>query len=248
VTKGDKLTLVAKFNATVGDVDFTNGWFMTGPGFLPQTLFSSTSGSTWSFQDRIPNLAIEYVTDGIVYAHNMYPLEASTTSASFNTGTTPDEMGMKFQVPFTGRCVGAYFGGSAQNISCSIENAAKTLIAGKSTSHDDTGVQKRYYEWPTPVTLTIDTDYYLIWENTLASPSQTHRFFDIGSAALRAALPHGVLSSYNTRTDNGAWSETTTRLLPFGLVFDQLDDGAGGGGGSCALVNGTAVIPATCPV
>ena len=250
VAKGDRLAVVVRFNSTVGDVDFISGHATGAAGMIPNTWISSNSGSTWSSKDQQPNFAIEYVTDGIVYARDMYPLQTTTTSASFNTGTTPDEMSMKFQVPFNGRVIGAFVPGNVTTaLEYSIETAAGSVIAGPTTPHADTSTtpQKRYVEWATPVTLTIDTNYYLIWTPNTAS-SKTHRYFDIASAAVRAALPHGVLSSYNTRTDDGAWSETTTRLVPFGLVFDQLDDGAGGGGGSCALANGTAVIPATCPV
>jgi hypothetical protein len=251
VSKGDKLTLVAKFDSTVGDVDFVTGNGQGHSGLIPNTSVSVNSGSTWTFQDRYPNMAIEYVTDGIVYTHNCYPLEAVTaSSASFNTGTTPDEMAMKFQVPFTGRCVGAYFvGNNTDTIQYSIETAAKSVVAGPDTVLLDAGTtsQRRFVQWSTPVTLTIDTDYYLIWEPSTVT-SKNHRYFTLSSAAMRAALPSGIVSSYNTRTDNGAWSEDTTKWSPFSLVFDQLDDGAGGGGGSCALVNGTAVIPATCPV
>jgi hypothetical protein len=250
VTKGDKLTVVFRFNSTVGDVDFISGHAPGAAGMIPNTWISSNAGSTWSSKDHLPNFAIEYVTDGIVYAPNMFPLQASTTSASFNTGTTPDEAAMKFQLPFTGRCVGAYvWGNVTTQLEYSIETAGKTVVAGPDVVHADTSAtpQMRYVQWATPVTLTIDTDYYLIWTpNTVTS--KTHRYFTINAAAIRAALPSGLTSSYNTRTDDGAWSEDTVKTLPFSLVFDQLDDGAGGGGGSCTLVNGTAVIPATCPV
>jgi hypothetical protein len=230
VAKGDKLALVAKFNSFVsGDVDFTTGVLATGGmGVIPNTAISTNAGSTWTFQDRLPNMAIEYVTDGITYIQYCFPFISSAASASFNTGTTPDEMGMKFQVPFKGRCKGAFFQGATDLVQLSIENAAKTIQAGPATTQEDTSnAQKRYYEWPTPVTLTVDTDYYLVWEPTSVT-SRTHRYYDLSAATFREAMPHGLNSSYNTRTDNGAWTETTTRFVPFGLVFDQLDDGAGG--------------------
>lgn len=251
VSKGDKLVVVFKFDGTIGDVDFISGVAPGAAGMIPNTWISSNAGSTWSTKDHMPNFAIEYVTDGIVYSQDMYPVQSVSTSSSFNTGTSPDEQAMKFRIPFNGRVKGAFVWGSVTTaLEYSIENAGGSVLAGPASVHADASAtgQKRYVEWPTPVELTIDTDYYLIWTPNTAS-SKTHKYFNLNAAAIRAALPAGITSSYNTRTSLGAWSEDTTKTCPFGLAFDQLDDGAGGGGGgSCALVNGTAVIPPTAGV
>jgi hypothetical protein len=243
VTKGDKLALVYRFDSAVGSVAWTTGHLQnSGGGTNPNGLSSTNSGSTWSFLDRHPQMVLEYETTGVVPLPETFPFDTNSASSSFNTGTTPDEVGIKFQVPFKGGCIGVYFNGATTDIEVSIENAAKTVLAGPATGHaDTTNSQRRLYLFDSAVTLDVDTDYYATWKPTTAT-SRTFRYFTIEDANFRRTLPNGVLSSYNTRTDGGSWTEDTLRIMPFALAFESLDDGAGGGGGETGRGSGPSFM------
>jgi hypothetical protein len=81
-------------------------------------------------------------------------------------------------------------------------------------------------------TLTAGTAYRAVIEPTSATNCNITTA-TLPSADYRGAWPHGLNSVYCTyTTGGGAWDDTATTLLPFmDIIIDQLDDGAGSGGG-----------------
>jgi hypothetical protein len=167
---------------------------------------------------------------------------------AMSNASTPDELGFKFRVPFACECVGIVMGGGVTDGVAGIEDGAGNPVStpvGALWEADvgNTGARSFYFEHAA-VSLAANTDYYMVWKP--GGTSLTNYSWDVEDAAARAGLPWGVTSSFNTRTDGGSWTEDTTKTMIASLIISGIDNGAGGGGGSCnygALSNGTRVVP-----
>jgi hypothetical protein len=227
VTKGDKLAIVIKIDSfSAGDIDILEGVAKTGGEQThPYGLFSTNSGTAWTIAHGWPAFALEYETDGIVQVPNCVPLISATT-ASASSATSPDEFGIKFQVPIDMRVRGIIQGGQTTGVQMSIENAGGTTLAGPifNMKDDTTTTAKRYWEFGASVDLSANTDYYIVW--TPGATSRSTRYWNIEDAAIRAALPFGTVGSWNERVDAGAWTEFTSRFGMFALMVEAFEDGA----------------------
>jgi len=247
VTQGDFIAIIFRFDSFVaGNLQLSTGIGTGGDRGEPTTKSSTGGGSTWSETSRFMNLALEY-DDGLTLAAGIYPWKEITT-VTVASDETPDEYGMKFQVPFSLDVIGWAWPGTSLGTSMKIENAAKTTILGPVTMEADpsaTGTLKRTWIAPAAVTLAKNTDYYLVYTPD-DTTNRALKWFELQSAAFRACWPFGTTQAKVERTDNGAWTETTTHIIPFSLITTGFDDVAGSV--PCNLVNGIAVIPETCPV
>ena len=256
VTQGDRIAVVIKFNSAIGDIDIITGIHRgTSHEYGPFVMFTGDSGTTWgrpTLQWRIPAMMLEYETDGIVAVDGTWPVEETRNTTTIDTASTPDELGLKFQVPFKCKVSGIQSGGPASDATLSLENAGGSVLGTAATPlmDPDTSPNNPRLTWfeHAAVELDADTNYYIVWSPTHPTTTRSMYSYNLTDASHRAGLAWGVTSSYNERTDGGAWSEDTTKTMLMALMISAVDDGAGGGGGSCALANGTAVIPATCPV
>ena len=256
VTQGDRIAVVIKFNSAIGDIDIITGIHRaTSHEYGPFVMFTTNAGTSWgrpTLQWRIPAMMLEYETDGIVAVDGTWPVEEVRNTVTIDSADTPDEIGFKFQVPFTCKVSGIQSGGPADDVTLSLETAGGSVIgtaASPLMDPDTSSNNPRLTPFEhAAVELTAGTDYYIVWTPTSPTITRSIYSYDLTSASHRAGLAWGVTSSYNERTNGGSWTETTTRTMLMALMISAVDDGAGGGGGSCALANGTAVIPATCPV
>jgi hypothetical protein len=253
VTQGDRIALVIRFESTAGDIDFRRGLTRaaTKDEVGPYAVFSTNSGTSWSLFQTWPTFMLEYETDGIVHVPQCWPMLTRNT-VSMGNASTPDEIGFKFQVPFACKVVGVVLGGpSTTDAVVGLETAGGSALATAVDAlwEPDTGgtaVKRTYYFEEAEVELSADTNYYVTWKPTTAT-SRTMYNWNLEDAAARAALPWGTTSSYNTRTDAGAWTEETTKTVIMSLIISAIDDGAGGSPPTCnygAIPNGTRVKPA----
>lgn len=167
------------------------------------------------------------------------PLINSTTiSTDINTGTTPDETGLKITVPFSGRCVGM----TVRVVNLSTTYAAKlydsdgsTVLASQTGQDTDVNASSGAvtFLW-SGVELTAGQTYRAV---ILPETGTSVRMYygDMDAAGTRASWPAGTNGQWTERTDAGSWTDTNTRMPYITLLFDQLNDGSGGGGG--LLVN-----------
>jgi hypothetical protein len=232
VTQGDRIAVVVRFNSTAGDIDILSGVTKDGTKDLraPYAMFSSNSGTAWAPHYDWPTMMLEYVTDGIIHVPDTLPLLNSRNTVTMGNGSTPDEIGFKFQVPFPCKVVGVEMPGASTDILVGIENGAGGTIATEVSSDEpgtgSAGVRSYYFK-EAEVTLAADTTYYITWRPTTATTRTTYNW-DLVNAAARAGLAWGTVSSYNTRTDGGAWTEETTKTMICSLIISGIDDGAGG--------------------
>jgi hypothetical protein len=243
VTKGQKLALRVEFDSWVaGNMLLSIGWLESNWSGYPGV---KENGSTEQF--NFPNFVLEY-DDGIFPVSGVYPVDSFST-VSIGTGTTPDEIGSKFQLPFPTTVVGVRLSGfDIGDIEVQIENAGASVLAGPAKFHfepNDAGsTLGRDIYFDTEVALAKDTAYYLVYKTTSATTGIC-RYLDVTSGHL-AAWPGGTNWPYVERTDAGAWTEVATKKLPFALICTAFADDTGGAA-SCsygAIPNGTRVLPA----
>ena len=248
-TVGDYIAIVVEFDGTVGNLSLASVT-VAGTGNyeieLPYMLLK-TAG-TWAKSEIQYGTFCLGFSDGSYFspfpsfpwANNGTALVLVTTT--YNSGSTPDERALCFRVPFSCRVMGywaqADFDG---NPSIVLYEGTTQLVADIITSvnrsYSDQGIIWGYFS--SPQILTINTKYYLTIKPTATNVVS----YDIlvSEAAIMDALPGGQLFYLATRTDAGAWRETTTRRPYMGLLIDQFDDGVGGGGGVGSLIGGLIV-------
>jgi hypothetical protein len=164
---------------------------------------------------------------------------ATSNTGNINTGTTPDEVALKFTPTFDCKIDGGYMEIDPENAGASnfdvvlyegttplqtVSVDAQTL--GQAVSH------LAIISIPEQE-LAAGTAYYLAYKPTTASSSNV-AYFDVADANHLSVLGGGTAWHYATRVDGGAWTATTTRRPNFGIRISAIDDGTGSGGGGAS--------------
>lgn len=237
VTKGERLAIVIEFNSyTDGNLNIAG----RGSGIPFHTngmnYCTHKTAGAWGAHTAQPIVALEY-SDGSFAWLPMNPgAVARTVSATYNNTSTPDERGNIIRVAapmqVTGLWAVGIFGadvelvlydsdGTTPLMTCSID---KDLAGGIANPCLYAPIGS------TTVTLAKDTNYRMAVKPTSASGITIYSE-QYGSAARLDQASGGSSIHQTTRTDAGAWSETTTNRYLCGVLTSGYDDGAGGGGG-----------------
>jgi hypothetical protein len=237
VTIGDFLAVVIEWDSTQGDLEINqngmSGWSgASGTQKFPYMVRKDAGGwDAGAGAFRYPRFALQYDDGSYGYIPFVWPLDAAT-SISVNTGTTPDEVGLLFSLPFTAKVGGVWAMASAtQNFDFVLYNAdsgsvvqtypwdldlrsaAAGHFGGSNTLHVQVGDQ---------VTLTADTLYRLVIKPTTGSTVTTAQH-QLASADLRACYGEPSNWSYTSRTDAGAWTDDDTILPHIGIIIEAIN-------------------------
>src|SRR5262249_18615743 len=99
---GDVVSAVVQFNSTTGNVQITTTGIYQSLGFPYCNLFTGS----WNKQNQTPVFVIEY-SDGSRYDTLMQPMSGDNT-ATYNSGSTPDERALRFRLKFPATLAGAW--------------------------------------------------------------------------------------------------------------------------------------------
>lgn len=256
VNKGDEFAIVLNTSTGTPNMQLSgvNNNFRGGMAGLYPSLWIDQTGSYVSLFTTLGvagyNWVVECGTAGVIYLPGLRPTNAGTIQAFVNTDS-PDEYAMKFVAPMKMRVIGLrvlmFNIGSGGTMSFSLWPASSTTdgdaLAQSSMDTDlaYTTTIDGYVDtmFSAAVELTAGTTYYagvradsavsisVGYAATAGTGSAANaiRGFPIGSNTVH-------LSSRTWTAGNaGAWSDTTTTLPIYSLILDQLDTGAGGGGG-----------------
>lgn len=245
VTKGEYIACVLQLeNFVTGDnlqasIFNTDGSRFGTPGNYQIACTSGDSGASYTGQADNPVVALRY--DDGTYGFCQSGIIPATTvnTRTFNSGSTPDERGLLFQVPVPARLKGFYLIYDGNNAACdfvlynSANTVLETLAAQLFTGQNAAGGYT-YFEFASPHDLNANSNYRL---TVLPGGSNVAIYdFDVNSSALRAAIDGGATWMSTQRTDGGAWTDTNTNRPFIHLVFDGFDNAAGGGGGEHSAV------------
>lgn len=185
------------------------------------------SGSTWS-----PD-----INGGIVGTMAEYSDSEQATPAitniyeSFQSDTTPDEIGAKFTVPFACTCSGCEVAVMSTTTACDytikLYDGAGTLLRSvtidTSLSGGTTAGQKQRVYWTTPIDLAADTTYRLTVVGSSASVDVTIGVAACVNSYAKNWWPEGSRWDYTSRTDGGSFTDNTLKLPMMALVLTHIN-------------------------
>jgi hypothetical protein len=211
-------------------------------------ILQDTGGGTWAQQSAGYGLAwiARFQNAGVVPLGNLCPIAAGTLT-TFNSGSSPNERLMRFQLSRRRRVLGVRV--ALFNIAAGAEHTFSIWPASSSTDSDalaqvtfdgDSVISPTldgYIDlwFPSSVVLEAATTYYSgdRANNTNNADFVTYANADVANALL--ALPGMNAQTYlSTRTWSGgtagATSDTTTSVPLHSLIIDDSYDGGSGGG------------------
>lgn len=169
---------------------------------------------------------------------------SNSNVTSWNSGSTPDERGVKFNLP-TGSCTSFKVRGirflcgltnSAATWDLVLYNSAGTVLQSTSFTNNQTYttasilLRDFYFSNSTLATLTPNTDYRVVIKPTSASlGALQYNAFGSGWNITNSMVSGGTWS-YTFRTDAGAWTDDPNTALPMKLLLEDVTSAGGGGG------------------
>lgn len=169
---------------------------------------------------------------------------SGSTIASWNSGSTPNQRGIKFKLPAslctTFKVAGVRMAvgptNSAAQWNLNLYDASNNVLQNRTYTNSDAyntntiAVRDYYFDESTLTALSPNTDYRIAVEGVSAALGcmqyiETGGTWDVSSAF----IPDGTFH-LSTRTGAGAWTDTTTSWFPMQLIIDDFTASGGGGG------------------
>lgn len=229
-TIGDYIAIAVDFTSTIGNISINCQLNISS--LFPYT--GAFAAAAWARSSAIPMCALKYDDGsyGLIGAQPGVP-----ASSTFGSGSTPDERALRFTVPYLTRCWGLSGLIGVTNTSSDFDIVlyqGTTVLATKSMTAANTSgtgsIRRTWVPFDTPQDIAANTVYYLSVKPTSAN-TVLLRQLDYFSNAVMGSIPQGIQFYLGTRTDAGAWTDTTTsrpNILP---MFDQFSDVATSSGG-----------------
>lgn len=225
-TRGDWVAVVIQFTAwTTGNLNIVanEAWFNQNFPYV------SHFTAAWAKGGKHPCGHVRY--DDGTYPQIFAVPSAAWSFPSYDTGTTPDERGLKFKVPISCAIKGAWCrvgpgtGGWSLILYDSDGTTALTTQAVAATASFGTGND--------PIRVLFDADVILapnVFYRLAVLPTSLTNVdlaqFTVNTAAMLDGFPGGQNFHLTTRTDAGAWTDTTTARSGLEPFFVQLHDGS----------------------
>jgi hypothetical protein len=200
--------------------------------------FTEGPFSVYSTSSFIPTygatlMAFSYDDDSVCG----YALSSHDVGSSVTASTTPDEIGVKFSLPFDATLVGVlprYYRsvlGSAAQVRLKLYDAGGTLLDSLDVTDKDYLDAAEAVTLPVAnVTLTKGAVYRLTFLATVSTNGAIPYYkFQFESAAAKAYVPWSSSFQFTERADEGAWTDTVLALAPWVLLVDTEFAAAGGG-------------------
>jgi len=199
------------------------------------SLVSAVKAGSWAIQNNChyPNIVFE-ATDGTFGSFEGGIIFSATGTYVLQTGTTPDEVAIKIVLTREILIDGIY----ATALASATNATFDVVLYDSGGTALETGSFNPFQSWNVtqyltavhnfvPRTLAAGT-YYVALKPT-AAVNVTGVYIDVDNAAhlLLNPFPNGT---YVTRTDAGAWSETTTRMPFHGFRLAGVHQSGGGVG------------------
>lgn len=235
VTMGDIVAIV--ISRTSGNVTFAHAVANTTVGF-PYSL--THNGTSWSkvTTSQFLQLAIKEAGGYIPFPSSFLLPVVSTFN--INTGTSPDEVGVRFNLPFAVRIVGASihwnYAGTGRSATATAFDSGGSALSSNFSAHDEdisnaVSGAKNYDMYLTAAyDLAANTDFTVAMKPTTASINAWNYYDFTGFSGLKAIT---LFDSYMTtvyRVDGGSWSTYTDRHWGVQLIVSGIDFGGTAGG------------------
>lgn len=254
ITAGTQFAIVIQYITGADDGTFAVA-FSSGPmvsSFYPYC-YQDTGGGTYAHLANPFLWIVTLATRGVTYFPNLSSNDGAGSLVSVNNGSAADERALRFQSNVPRRLIGmrvlmgnlsagsdfqfALWSDTGDQVG---EELAQTgTIDGDfpvSTTQD--GFVEGYFT--AAYTIAKDTTYYAGVKSLAAANAQVGQI-TFAATGDKAGYPLDDATQFylsvrtwdETQTPDlaGAWTDTTTAIPIIQLIYDQLDDGAGAGGG-----------------
>lgn len=246
VTAGDEIAVViVNPSSSFGTINLaSSGTAFTPPGGFPKC-FNPARNSIAGSDQMHPWIALEYDDGTFDFPLGSFPANLVTT-ITLTTASNPDEVALYFTPPVKMRVVGWH---ALMNLA-----AAGDFRVNLYASGNDTPLMTKDYDGDESTASTSRQITELFGDSEVLAAGTTYRLGFLPTTANSVILRYWECHSsylnlldttlgkqamhYSARNRSGttdpdaaAWSQTTNRRLFAGLIIDQFDDGAGGGGG-----------------
>jgi hypothetical protein len=201
------------------------------------------SATTTKQATTLPIFAVRYDDGTYAYlAPEMWAVQ-QVSSRAYQNDTTPDEFGLRFQVPFptTLKAVAIHARMNANNTADLVVYDDADMVLDTQTIDSDIGQSSaglRYlvYTLTADVPIEEDREYRVVLKAGSATINTEIWYSVFASEALMQTSDAGHLFVATQRTNDGAWTDYDNSgdgfLKPsISLLFTAFDDGAGGGSG-----------------
>lgn len=145
------------------------------------------------------------------------------------TGTTPDEVGLVFQLStgliFRGAHVVVDADGDFDVVLYDASNNVLSTMSTDANLRNASGVNASVYPMP-EVTLSASTTYRLVLKPITAT-TMNFLYANVVDNAILGSWPLGANAYWTQRVDAGSWTDTNTRMPYIGLVGSPTTGGAG---------------------
>lgn len=243
VTRGDLLACVVEYDVFVA-LDVVNVHHAS-LGTAPSADFAfpymlEDVGAGYVKKLTQPRFGLKY-SDGSFaeLSPNVLPDTQLGFEPLFGSGSTPDEIGLRFRLPFPVKVGGAWAGLSDLGANADLvlydsdgSSVLTSVSMDKDVISDSTDIVV-FQHFPDEVALLVNTFYRLVLKPTTAANSVRIGSREVDTAALMNLLPGGDDFTWTQRTDAGAWSEILTKRPLLGIYATAFDSGVVGtvGGG-----------------
>lgn len=187
-----------------------------------------------------PVLAFEYSDGSYAVIEGSYPLKTITNDV-FNSGSSPDEVGIKITVPWKLQVTGFWTWMSTQGASSTYDvklyntDGSSVLLSrsGDPQKEQATDNGVRTYLFNGVATLNSGGTYRLTLVPTSVN-NVTLMNIETSTSNQMGAMDGGVDIVRTSRADAGAWTDTSTARPMIGLTVDGIETG---GSGSVVVVS-----------
>ena len=233
IAKGDQVAVVIVNPAVSPGNMALMGWTIFNTFQTELFLFTSS----WAQTAQSPAMILLNSSSTVMYIPGSAPFDTASASNTVNTGSTPDEYGLKFQLPFPARINGCMFWKLAFNAGADFDivlyDAADTALFTAAQSVDQSLFQARDVSidaigFSETVDLSANTVYRLVAKPTTAN-SMFIRYATFDDAADLRGSYWGEKFVSTERTTNGgspsAWTDGTVEQPYMSLHLSGFDDG-----------------------
>jgi hypothetical protein len=196
-----------------------------------------TGGSWVKSTNTAGCFELEYDDGSLAYTDTLLPGAGAGLTLASNT--TPDEAALYFRFPVGVTVGGAYL---FLDIDAALDvvlydTDGTTALATVSLDSDvraSTSANGTLVVFPTEIDLTANSFYRLAVKPTTTT-AVGYRRMTVRAAGSMDMFDLGQNAYLSTRTDAGAWTETTTLRPRMSLLVTKVHDGSGGGSGGYVI-------------
>lgn len=233
VSEGDSFAVVV--NCTSGSATSSATFTVQGTTITAAFPYSLTNTGSWSKQASPPCGQAPFYDDGEMVA-GATVFSSSTTTESWGSSSTPDEIGNVWQFADSVDIGGVHGQFSAQasgSFDVVIYDDAGTALYTRTFDSDMQRSANNEGSWDLkfpPITIAAATNFRIVLKPTTNNARLAVRSFV--SSAIRAQ--HSAEAQYTSRTDGGSFSDDATKLA---LICPVIEAFNGGGGGGTVVAN-----------